>query len=176
MKMNELAAEYAAALFDLAKELSAEKEFAEALTSAEEEMSEEYILLLSSPNISARKKEELLEDAFGKYYPEYIVSFLKLLCRNKRLKLLSKCIAQYNMLYKKFLSQTNARIISAAPLTEAEKEAVIKKLEAFTDSEVTAEYEIDKSIIGGLIIYINGKIFDGSVRRKLHEVKDVIKK
>lgn len=174
--MSEIAAEYASALFDLAKEISSEKEFADALAAAKREVSPEYIRLLSSPNVSLREKESLIDAAFQKSFPEYAVFFLKLLCKNKRLHLLSNCADEYEKLYKKSLSHSSARIVSAVGLSDEEKTAIIEKLERITKTEVTAEYEIDKTILGGVIVYINDKIFDGSVRRKLQEVKDVIEK
>ena len=42
------------------------------------------------------------------------------------------------------------------------------------NSAVEAEYEIDGSIIGGVIIEADGKVFDGSIRSRLRDVKDVM--
>ena len=38
------------------------------------------------------------------------------------------------------------------------------------------EYSVDGAILGGLIVEINGKIMDGSLRHRLREVKEVISK
>ena len=40
--------------------------------------------------------------------------------------------------------------------------------------DVNMEYVVDSSIMGGVIVELDGKIMDGSLRHRLREVKDVI--
>ena len=59
-------------------------------------------------------------------------------------------------------------------LTDEEKQKLIKKLESMEKGSVRAEYFVDGSILGGLIVEIDGKIMDGSLRHRLHDVKEVM--
>ena len=57
--MTDISKEYASALFELAREISAEKEFLEALFLIQAALKEqpEYVSVLSSPNLSVREKK-----------------------------------------------------------------------------------------------------------------------
>lgn len=175
--MSKLGNEYTSALFELARESGLEKETLESLILIRNEMSlfPKYELLLSSPEISTCEKENLLDKAFGNL-GEPVLSFIKLLCKNKRIHLLSECVNEYEKLYNETLFISHARIVSAIELSDSEKSAIIKKLEKITKNTIEPEYEIDKKIFGGLIIYIDDKVFDGSIKQKLQNIKDVIKK
>ena len=36
------------------------------------------------------------------------------------------------------------------------------------------EYSVDETLLGGLIVELDGKIMDGSVKNRLREIKEVI--
>ena len=69
---------------------------------------------------------------------------------------------------------SSAKVTSAVELTAEEKQKLMKKLESLCNGRVNAEYVIDTSLIGGLVVEIDGKIFDGSLRHRLRKVKDVM--
>lgn len=176
--MTEISKEYAEALFELARESSSEQEIYTALTELKSIMNEypEYTALLSAPSISARKRELLAERAFNGKVPDCVVSFLKLLCKNGRFGILEYCITEYELLYNEMNLIATARIVSAIPLSDSEKTEIIKRLEQATGKTIKAEYESDEKILGGVVIYIDDKIIDGSIRHSLNEIKDVIGK
>jgi F-type H+-transporting ATPase subunit delta len=176
--MTEISKEYAQALFELAKEQGSEKEFSQALhlILTELENAPEYAELLSSPNIPIEERRNLIGQAFAEQVPEYVLSFTQLLCERGRIREFKSCVREYEALYRTFESVSTARIISAAALTDSQKKALIEKLEKISGHTVTAEYEIDEALLGGLTVYIDDKVIDGSLRRKLKEVKEVIDK
>lgn len=173
--MTEICKEYAFALFDIAKEKACEKQYNDILIHINTLFSEfsEYTKLLSSPDIT--EKDDIIDTAFSGKIPDDILIFLKLLCKNKRICLFGECVKEYNALYEKSVSVSTARIVSATKLSNEEKAAVVKKLETQTDGTVKAEFEVDKSILGGLIIYMNDTVTDGSIRHKLQKLKEVTK-
>lgn len=172
--MTEISKEYASALFEIAREKMAVDETAGALRLVLEqfEAAPEYANLLSSPNIPIKERRFLIEEAFSKYLPDYLLSFVMILCEKGHIKELSQCVDEYNAMNKAFSKVSEARIISAIELTENEKEALLKKLEIISGHTVNANYEIDEKIIGGLVIYIDDKVIDGSLRHKLKEIKE----
>lgn len=174
--MTELSKEYAAAVFALAKEASAEKDFLDALSLVESELAAEpeYSLLLSCPNIPIRERQRLIEQAFADQIPEYVLSFIELLCENGHIQSFGECVKEYEKMYKVLSSVSSAQIISAIELSGEEKTALVKKLEKLTGHAVVSEYEIRDSIIGGVIVNIDDKVIDGSIRNRLQEVKEVI--
>ncbi len=175
--MNDIAKEYAAALFELAREKSSEKEFFDALLLVDEMFKDypEYVSVLSSPSFSNAKRTELIKKAFEEKVPCNILSLLMLLCKFGNLNLFSQCVKEYEMMYNEFKSVVFARIVSVVELSDSEKESVVKNLQKVMKKTVFPEYETDKSIIGGLVIYMGDKVFDASLKTKLCKLKDVMK-
>ena len=174
--MTEVSKEYGTALFMLACENNKKSEYAKGLSVIEEAFREnpEYPEFLSSPSIPLSERISAVDSAFSDSLPEEVVSYLKLLCEKSRINCFSESVEEYNALLTASEKITNAKIISALELNEEEKKKITEKLEKMLNSAVEAEYEIDGSIIGGVIIEADGKVFDGSIRSRLRDVKDVM--
>lgn len=174
--MTELAKEYGAALFHLALEKKDQAHFFDALKAVENAFSEHpmYPELLASPSILLSERIAALEEAFGKSLPEEVLSFLKLLVEKGRIGLFSEAVSEFKALMDAEAHTFKAYITSAVELTEEEKASLIEKLEKKENGTVSAEYQIDPAIIGGVVVEMNGKILDGSIRHRLHLVKEVL--
>ena len=168
--MAQISNEYAEALFALALETGSVKEYSEALYIVLNLMKEnpEYIDFLSSPDIPKQERVGAIESAFGGKIPETVVSFLCLLCRIHTLK---DCISDYKKLSDAADGVSTAEVISAVELTEDEKTALKSKLEGLCGHRVELDCSVDKSLIGGVKVTVDGKVIDGSVKQKLHELK-----
>ena len=170
--------EYGEALFALAVETDNTEAFKSALDTvcAVFENDPEYVDFLACYGIPVSERVSALEQAFCDTLPEYVLSFLQLLCEHGAIKELDECVKMYNSLYARHIKQTTAIVTSAVALDDAQKTALIKKLGQITGQNVTLDCKIDKSVLGGLVIELDGKIIDGSLRHKLHKVKEVIDK
>ncbi len=168
--------QYAEALFALAKETNKQNEYALSLECVMDILADnpDYIDFLSSPGIALDERLDAIEKAFGSSIPENIVSFVKLLCEKGRIRAIKPCIEEYKKLLNAENSVSTAIITSAVELTDEEKQKLIEKLELQSGHSVTLECKVDKSLIGGLVIELDGKTIDASVKGRLHEIKDVI--
>lgn len=168
--------EYATALFTLTAEENSTEAYVDCMKTIRDILrkNEEYVEFLSSPAVSVEERAASIDEAFGEGFPEYALSFLKVLCENGRMKSVFGCIDEFIALAMSVSDRTNAVIYSAVELSESQKKAVVAKLEKITKKQVEAQYIIDKTLIGGMKIEVEGKTFDGSVRHRLQEVKDVI--
>jgi F-type H+-transporting ATPase subunit delta len=61
---------------------------------------------------------------------------------------------------------------SAVPLTAAEKAKLEKGLDARFGEELALTYEIDPSIIGGVVVRVGDLVMDGSVATKLTALRE----
>ena len=174
--MNEIGKEYGAALFMLACEVDRAKEYGEALAQIRSAFSEsaDYVSLLASPGIPLSERLGVIDAVFASSVPEHVLSYLKLLCEKGRLSCFEEAYAEYTALLDASLRVTHARITSAVPMTDQEKESLVRKLEITHKGKVFAEYSQDPDILGGVIVEIDGKIMDGSLRHRLRDVKDVM--
>lgn len=171
--MSEIAKEYAQALFILAAETGEERAYMTALETVEATFSKEaeYMEFLSSPGISLCDRIATLDAVFAEVCPEYVISFIKLLCEKGRIRSFADCAAEYRRLLEVKESLATAKVTSALPLTEEEKAALKQKLEKISKNTVELELAVDPAILGGVIVEIGGKVMDGSLRTRLAGIK-----
>lgn len=176
--MMQMSKEYAEALFSLAKEDGKQNEYAVSLECVMEILSDnpEYIDFLSSPGIALDERLDAIEKAFENSIEQNVVSFVKILCEKGRIRAIKSCIEEYKKLLNAEKSISTAIVTSAIELTEEEKQKLAGKLEVKSGHSVILDCRVDKSLIGGLVIELDGKTIDASVKGRLHEVKDVISK
>lgn len=176
--MTEISKEYATALFSLARENDSVLPYREALRTilSEFEGQPEYVALLSSPSVPIRERRALLETAFADSVPEQVLSFTELLCEKGYLRFFENCVKDYEELCRAAGSVSSARIVSAIPLTDGEKRDLIAGLEKRSGHRVEARYETDAALLGGIVVYMDDTVIDGSLRRKLKNVKEVLGK
>lgn len=167
--------EYAAALFMLAAEDRCVDEFCDALDTVCRAVDGEpdYLEFLSSPAVSLAERMSAIDEAFGTL-PEHIVSFLKLLCEHGHIRTLPACAAEFNRLKQVTEKRTVAHITSAVPLDKAQQAALCRKLETLTGKGIDAVYTTDGSLYGGVVVEVEGKTYDGSLKHRLYDVKDVM--
>ena len=169
--------EYAEAMFALAAECDMTDTYLEALTAIRAILKEnpEYIEFLASPAIPLTERCTAIDEAFGSC-PEHIPSFLKILAENGRAKGVCECIDEFEKLVTASKNTVTAVVISAMELDGDQKAKLVKKLEKVTGKSVCATYKLDKSLIGGIRVELDGVTYDGSIKARLDEVKDVITK
>jgi F-type H+-transporting ATPase subunit delta len=174
--MTEIGSEYGKALFLLAAEEENERTVYESLCTVQNILEENplYRDFLSSPHIPLRERKEALNEAFGGKIPAALLNFLKLLCEKGRVSAFEKAKEEFHRLLLIKEQKSAAKITSAAPLTEEEKDAILKKLETVTGYKMQGEFLLDPKILGGVIVETDGKILDGSLKSRLKEAKEVI--
>ena len=173
--MNRISREYAVALFSLAQEKHQETAWGEALAVilGQFDSQPEYAALLNAPNIPASEREALIDGAFSSL-PAEVLSFLKILSARGLIFEFGECGREYKKLTDELMKVTTARVGSASALNEAEKQKLKDRLEKVTGRRVEMELRVDPSLLGGVVVYVDGKIIDGSLRSRLRQVKDVI--
>ncbi|MBQ8174058.1 MAG: ATP synthase F1 subunit delta [Clostridia bacterium] len=174
--MNEISREYASALFALAREDGAEEEYAKGLAaiSAAFVKTPKYVDFLSSHGIPKEERISALFAVFSGRVPTHVLSFLSLLCEKGRMREFADCVEAYEALLREWKQTSMAEVVSAVELTEGEKAKLLKKLESVCGHAVVAEYRVDESLVGGVSVTVDGKVMDGSLRRRLQEVKEVM--
>lgn len=174
--MTQTSKEYAAALFLLAKETGMEKEISDALAGVLQVFRDnpDYIELLAAPGIPKRERAGAVEQALTGAVPEYVVSFIQMLCERGHIRSLEACVREYERLVQESKHISTAQVVSAVPLTEEEKERLERKLQALSGHSVILECSLDESLMGGLVVQMDGRVLDGSLKHRLHEVKEVM--
>ena len=103
-----------------------------------------------------------------------MVSWLQLLCEKGRIGYFRACVKEYRALLAAKEAVITARVSSAVPLTEEESKALKQKLEKISGQTVLLDRTVDPSLMGGVVVEMNGRVMDGSLRRRLRAVKEVM--
>ncbi len=174
--MNELGKEYGTALFMLACEEQKQRRFFEGLELLVSTFEENpgYTDFLSSPGIPLGERLSAVASAFADSVPEGVLSYLQLLCEKGRMSCFFDSVKEYKALLDASERVSSVKVTSAVELTESEKQKLKSKLESAYNCKVELEYSIDKSLLGGMVVDIDGKVMDSSLRHRLREVKEVM--
>ena len=98
--------------------------------------------------------------------PEF-VRFLQAVVRRGRQGLLAEIAQQYHALVDARLNRVHAGVtLLEEPDARLEQE-VVERLSRAIGKEVRAHFRADRAILGGLVVRVGDRIYDGSVRRKL---------
>lgn len=176
--MSDICKEYGEALFTLGLEENSLDTINSDLAFLEEVFAEtpEYTEFLQSPSIPKEERLNSLNNAFSESISEYSLSFLSILCEKGRTALFAECAERFRALYEESKNISIARVYSAVPLSEEQKERLKTKLENTSGHSVKMECYIDKTLLGGVLIDMDGTQIDGTVKRRLHEIKEVMNK
>ena len=171
MKSSTIARNYAEALLLAAEahdtsEIERYGRFMEALAGAVQ-ADERISVALESPRVSKAVKAALLERALGDLAPPEFVRFLQAVVRRGRQGLLAEIAQQYDGLVDVKLNRVHAGVtLLEEPDARLQKE-LIERLTRAIGKEVRAHFRADRGILGGVVVRVGDRIYDGSVRRKL---------
>ena len=175
--MTSIGKEYGAALFMLASEKGARREYYEGLQriAAVFEAEPSYPEMLACPAIPKKERLNAIAAAFSDL-AEHLLSFLQLLCEKGRIAVFPEAVEEYKALLDASERVLTARVTSARTLSEGERERLLARLSHRFGGSVTAEYSVDPALLSGLIVELDGRVLDGSLRHRLDEAKEVMNK
>ena len=163
-----IARPYAEAAFSIAKQDSSIEEWSSDMQKIKAVFTNEKIIsLLLNPNLSYSNKTQIFLDLFEGEISDKASSFIKVCGDNKRLKNLPQIISFFNELALESLNKKNVSVSSPFQLEEKQIQKITSALEKRLNSEVVIDFDIDKSLIGGLKIAYEDQVLDMSIKRKL---------
>ncbi len=126
--------------------------------------------VLENPTISDELKYSIIDEVFQKDIHEKIIDFIKVLIEKKRFKEFYGIVEAYRDELDKINNLQRVSVTSAIELNEEMKQRITEKLQKRLSKNITAEWLIDKEIIGGLVIKINDDVIDSSLKNKLENL------
>ena len=164
---------YADALFELAVEKGCEDawlEDAKALLEILHE-NEELAKLMNHPQIVKEEKLQIIENIFKGKTADEIVG---LMCQLIEMESVFACFVDSVKEYKNI---GTAYVISAMELSMQQKDEIVKKLLETTHYvEIEMNYEVDASLIGGMVIRIKDRVVDSSIKTRLQKLTSELSK
>ncbi len=178
MVNTKVAQKYAQALLDVAQASDAVNDVGEQLKKAVEltDAVPQLLAVLRHPRISRDRKKQLVQQFFTE--PDYsplMRDFLSLLIDRKRAGLLPTIQRCYVELVNQLRHLMPARVTTAIPLSEAEREMILQRLKELMGRDIILQADVDPRILGGLVIRVGGHLIDGSLTSHLEQMKERLK-
>lgn len=127
---------------------------------------------LATPRIAAHEKQALLDRIFQGKVSEQFLNFLKVVARHDRLN----CIRDIRAAFRDELNRLRAKlavlVTSAAPISDDQRGHVVHTLQTKMSRELDVSFDVDPSIIGGLVIKVGDTVFDNSVASQLKRLRE----
>jgi F-type H+-transporting ATPase subunit delta len=93
--------------------------------------------------------------------------FLQAVIRRGRQGLLTDIAQEFHALHDLKLDRIRAAVTVARPVDEALRRTVAERLTAIMGRQVLPQFHEDAAILGGIVVRVGDRVFDGSVRRKM---------
>jgi F-type H+-transporting ATPase subunit delta len=171
-----LSRRYTKALFELAQESQQEE-----IISRELEQfyavyrNSELQEVLTNPALDADKRNNiLLRVTETQQLSALTIRFLAILLARDRLKYLPEIVSCYRRLLNEARGRVEAKAVGASPLEPAMVDRLRQVLQGIAGKEVVLQQETDPGLIGGVLVELEGKVYDGSVRTQLENMKQRI--
>jgi len=173
-----IAARYATALFELAKEdkgLKALEADADALAAALA-ASPDLVAMIGSPVISRDEQGAAIAAIAKKMKLSALTAnTLALMAQNRRLFVLPQLVADVLARIAAEKGEVTAEVTSAAALSADQAKKLAATLKARVGKDVKLKTAVDESLIGGLVVKLGSTMIDTSVKSKLAALQNAMK-
>ncbi len=168
-----VAGRYARALFDLARDHGLIDQFARELQGIRAFLDghPEVDRILDDRLVAIKDKKEIIDRAFPRPLHQYVINFLHLLADKRREERLRDIIGAYGRLVDAHNGVIEVDVTSAVPLGPDEESRLGRALERAAGKRVRLRKNVDKAIVGGLVVRIDDRLYDGSVRSQLRKLR-----
>ena len=163
---------YAETLFELAERRGRTAEYGELIEAVAAAIanSPEVQAVLMSPRVPKAAKSRLLSDAL-KSAPREFVLFLQAVVQRGRQGILGEIAAQYAGLVDIKHNRIRAGVTLARTPSPELEQSITRELARVFGKEVVATFATDPAILGGTVVRVGERVYDGSVRRRMTRLR-----
>lgn len=131
---------------------------------------------IDNPMLSKDKKEGLLLAAAGEKPCQLTKKFIQLVLKEDRENVLQFMANSYITLYRKQKNVIRGKLTTAARVSAQTEQKMRQMVESKTNGTVEFETEVNPDIIGGFILEYDTFRMDASVKTKLNNILNTLKK
>jgi F-type H+-transporting ATPase subunit delta len=171
-----VARRYARALLDLATERGQGPDVRTALQAASGLLAPggELAAVLTNPAVPADRKQAIVQAVWPSTDAAHglVTRLVALLVERGRAALLPAVHEDFVALWNVRNNVVAARVVSAVPLEQAQVAAVTQAVRSVTGREVDLSTAVDPAVLGGVVLTMEGRVYDGSVRTRLQNLRE----
>jgi F-type H+-transporting ATPase subunit delta len=177
MARDELIHGYAEALFNVVR---AEGE----LDSVEDELfrfgklletNYELKQVLADQSLDRAQRAQILEELLGGRVSPHTLGLLTFIVGQGRARQLPQILEEVSDLAAQARNSVIAEVRSAVPLDEDQRTRLSEALSKATGKNVEVKVLVDPTVIGGVVATIGDTVIDGTIKRKLEELREGVR-
>ena len=162
---------YAEAVFRSALEMNALGAVADSLALAAAAAHDDQMhSVLLNPKVNAQQKKEIFDAAAGGKLDEITKRLVALLVDNHREMLIGSIAEQFEELKHDHDKVLRAKITSAQPLSDPQRDEIVTALEKRYGKKVEADVDVDPQLLGGARVQVGDQVIHASVRDALAQM------
>lgn len=166
----------AKSIFEIAKQLNmVDKIYKELYKCSELFKDEDIKKYFIDKSIPKKCKIEIIENKLKPIFSREAYVFISILMEHEVIDILPDILIFYKEIRdNEYNNIIRVRIIAADNIDNETIEDIIKTVKCFSNKEIVYSAEVDKDILGGIIIYIDSKVYDYSVKNQVYMMQDKI--
>ncbi len=180
---TEVSRRYSKALLSISSNDNSEQEIYNEVSNLLElfESNDLFVKLFLSPLLSSKSQLKLVSNLFSNTdkkkikVSKNVLAFLKVLAKNGRLKILLDSFYSFQYLVKSRQQEVNINLTTALPISEDNLNKIKSILLKKTDKKINIISNVDKKIIGGIILQSGSSLVDASIKNKILKLNNIKK-
>ncbi len=121
--------------------------------------------------IEPEKKKSIFDAIFSSQISPIMKNFLHLLMDKRRERFLKEILSEYIMFADQAKNIVAATVRTAVELKPEYEKAIKDKLSYLTGKETRLKIQVDPQLIGGVVVKIGDRVYDGSIKKRLQTLK-----
>jgi F-type H+-transporting ATPase subunit delta len=168
-----VARNYASALLALGRDGDAVERFGELLdaVAGAVEVTPAVKAVLMSPRVRKDAKQQVLAKALKGLAPDVFVRFLQAVVQRGRQGMLPDISAAYGELTDQHFNRVHASVTTAREVDKKLGKQIAERLEKAVGKTVLPHFHVDPLVMGGVVVRVGDRVFDGSIRRRLETLR-----
>jgi len=122
--------------------------------------------------VSADEKVELLDRVFRGHVSTTLLNFLKVTARHQRLDILRAIGRHVRSLYDKRRGRIAVELTTATEVSDVTVQRLVDSLSGMLGGEPVVRRMVDPSLIGGAVLRVGDRVYDGSVFNQLQTLRE----
>jgi F-type H+-transporting ATPase subunit delta len=174
-ELNTVARPYTKAAFEYARDKGSLDQWSAMLSTAALVVQDSAMTqVLTNPALTSGQKAEVLISVCEQQMDDAGKNFVFLLAENRRLALLPEVSLQFEQLKAAQEKSVDVDLTTAFPLDDAQQQKLAQALSTKLGREVKLTSQVDKSILGGVVLRSDDLVIDGSVRARLAKLAEAM--
>jgi F-type H+-transporting ATPase subunit delta len=130
--------------------------------------------ILREPKVPKPRKELILRDLLAARVSPAALNLALVLNQDGLVEIGPRLAQEFAKLYDDYRGQARGTVTTAMPLAPEERASIAADLQRITGKRILLEERVDPAILGGVVARVGDTLIDGSVRRRLHLLREQI--